>query len=148
MSSRFRSKRKGFVKSDNAAAVVPTTTLTSNVFYTIVEDGVTLMSIRGNISITPVSAAGAIYVGIQVLRSGGTVVDLTQDSEGYTRYLRVWDEITSFKAAALETLIIDIVSKKRRKLWIGDQIVLVYVSTVANVGLLAWNVKAINFLHP
>ncbi len=135
--NRFRSKRKGRSKSYNANGQGVTTTQNSFTIYSMSEVRETLMGITGNLAVRPSTATGAAFFSIQLDRDLPGVVgtDPQNDSEGYEQYTRLWDYVVSFDAGATETRIIPIVSKKRRKLYVGDVIHMVYISNVANVAI-------------
>ena len=109
--------------------------------YTV-EERETLMSIRGNLSVRPSTASGAAFFSIQILRdlNGVLVEDPQDDSGNYRRFIRLWDYVVSFDAGANETRLILIVSKKRRKLYAGDQIHIVRNSNVASVAVFSLDV--------
>lgn len=136
LKGRFRSKRTGKTKRYNANGQGVTTSTLGLVIYTATERE-TLMGIRGNISVRPTTATGAIFFSIQILRGsiGASLINPQNDSENYQGFLRLWDYTVNAEAEAVESILVEIVSKKRRKLFNGDTIQIVYNSNVATVGV-------------
>ncbi len=144
--NRFRSKRKGKSPSYNANNQGVIATLLTVTLYTVTEDRETLMGILGNLSVRPRTATGAAFFMIHLTRAGGAVFDPQIDSVGYQKYRRLWDYVVSFDAGASETQLVDIVSKKRRKLWVGDVIQITHVSNVIDVCTFSIQIRGIQLL--
>ncbi len=146
--TRFRSKRKGKAPQYNANGQGVTTAKLSNEMYSVTEDRETLMGFTGNLSVRPSTATGAAFFSIQILRSLPSVatIDPQNDSTAYERYSRLWDYIVSMDAGATESTMVNIVSKKRRKLWKGDRLFIVYLSNVANVAIFSIQIKGFQLL--
>ncbi len=136
LKGRFRTRRTGKGKLYNANGQGLTTSTLSLSMYTVPERE-TLMGIRGNISVRPTGATGSMFFSIQILRAGigASVINPQNDSEDYARFLRMWDYILNAEVGAEESMVVEIVSKKRRKLYPGDTIHIVYNSNVASVGV-------------
>ncbi len=143
--NRFRSKRVGYTRSNNANGQGVTSSITSLALHTCPDgDRETLMGIRGNLSVRPSTATGAAFFSIQLRRfqSPNTErIDPQDDSDFHEKTLRLWDKVVSFDAGATETRLVDVVSKKRRKLYSGDIIEMVKISNVSDVAILAWEVE-------
>ncbi len=148
--NRFRSKRKGKSPSWNIGTTGVTSSGARTVAYTVTEDRETLMGILGNLSVRPSTASGVCWFSIQILRllPSVTHIDPQNDSVGYEGYSRLWDWVVDFDAGASESINIPIVSKKRRKLYIGDTIVFVRIANVNDVGIFSAQLRAIQLLLP
>ncbi len=148
--NRFRSKRKGKSPSFNTGPVGVSTapSIGATTMYTVTEDRETLMGIMGNLSVRPSSANGVAWFSIQILRAlpSVTALDPQEDSVGIKKYIRLWDWVVHVDAAAVESTDIAIVSKKRRKLYVGDAIILAHLQNVANVALFAIQIRGFQIL--
>ena len=73
-------------------------------------------------------------------------MDPQNDSVGYEKYVRLWDWVVDFHADSTEPVNIPIVSKKRRKLYIGDTIQIVHLQNVANVASFSIQIRGFQLL--
>lgn len=146
--ARFRSKRKGKSPQFNVNGQGVTTSTVATTMYTVTEDRETLMGILGNLSVRPSTATGAVFFSIQLIRNAGLMqaTDPQDDSIGYERYGRLWDYVVSLDGGATETQLVEIVSKKRRKLWIGDKLSIVRNSNVVDVAIFSLQIRGFQLL--